>query len=73
MTNAQRALANHVVETFQALLDRDVKNAIGGHNFDALNSLVCDAIGENSDDIIEQLEDILKEIRAGVEKRPLEL
>lgn len=73
MGNDQKAMASHVVERFQDLLDKDAKDAIGEHNFHVLNSLVSDAIGEYSESIIEQLEDVLKQINAEIERRPLEL
>ena len=73
MANEQKALASQVVKTFQALLETDVKNEIGESNFDALDSLICEAIGAHAESIIERLEDVLKQINAELEKRPIEL
>ena len=73
MGKDQKKLAGRVVETFRSQLDSDMNAAIGEHNFDALNSLVREAIAEHTETIIEQLEDVLKQIKADTERRPLEL
>ena len=73
MENDQKDRADRVVETFRSQLDSDINAAIGEHNFDALNSLVREAIAEHTETIIEQLEDVLKQIKADTERRPLEL
>ena len=73
MSNDQKALANHVVETFQALLDRETMDAIGEHNFSALNNLVREAISDHSEASLDRLEDMIKQMRAELDKRPMEL
>ncbi|MDH5354923.1 MAG: hypothetical protein OEY09_10815 [Gammaproteobacteria bacterium] len=73
MDNEQKDIADRVVKTFRSQLDSDINAAIGEHNFDALNSLVREAIAENAESIIDQLGDLLKQIKAETERRPLEL
>lgn len=73
MENDQKDKADRVVETFRSQLDSDMNAAIGEHNFDALNSLVREAIAEHTETIIEQLEDLVEQIKAETERRPLEL
>lgn len=73
MGNEQKDTANHVVEKFQELLDSDMNAAIGEHNFEALNSLVREAIAEHTESLIEKFDDVLKQIKAETERRPLEL
>ncbi len=73
MGKEQKELARHVVDKFQALLDNETKDSIGEHNFEDLNSLICDALSEHSESIIERLENVIKQIRLELERRPLEL
>ncbi len=73
MTNKQKIFADHVVEEFQSLLDSDTSKAIGEQNFEALNSLVREAIAEHTESIMEQFESVLKNARKDLERRPLEL
>ena len=74
MANDPEAIAREVVESFQALLDGEVKNAIGEHSFNALQGMVREAIAEQSEAIFERMEENLKRLKADmVERRPLEL
>jgi len=74
MTSDPKLLASNVVETFQALLDSELREAVGEHHFHALNGLVREAMAEQSEAILEQLEQAVKQIRSDcVERRPLEL
>lgn len=73
MSNQQKILASQVVEKFQSLLNVEIKNSIGEHNFEALNSLVRDAITDHSEASLDRLEDMIKQMRAELDKRPLEL
>jgi len=73
MSNEQEKLANHVVETFKSMLGNELDQLIGENNFEALNSLIRDAIGEFSETTLGRVEDVLKQLRMEVERRPLEL
>lgn len=73
MSNQQKILASQVVEKFKSLLNVEIKNSIGEHNFEALNSLVRDAITDHSEANLNRLEDMIKQMRAELDKRPLEL
>ena len=69
-----KSLAGEVVESFQSLLDSETREAVGEHNFHALHGMVREAIAEQSEVILDQLEQTLKQIRSErVERRPLEL
>ena len=46
MSNDPQALANEVVESFKELLDNDLRQAIGEHQFQALNGMVVEAIAK---------------------------
>ncbi len=74
MASDPKLLAGEVVESFKSLLDTEVRDAIGEHQFHALEGMVRDAIAEHSDAIVDRLEQDLKTIRSEmVERRPLEL
>jgi len=74
MSVESRALAGKVVDSFQALLDSDAREAVGDSNFHALQGMVREALAEQSEAIIERLEQNLKQVKAEmVERLPLEL
>ena len=74
MTSNPKRLALDVTESFKSLLDREVQDAIGENQFQALQGMVREAIAEHSDAIVGRLEQELKQIRSEmVERRPLEL
>ena len=74
MSSNPKALASGVVEAFQALLDSNVREAIGENHFLALHGMIREAIAEQSEAMLEQLELNLRQIRSEmVERRPLEL
>ena len=74
MTSDPKRLALDVTESFKSLLDREVQDAIGENQFQALQGMVREAIAEHSDAIVGRLKQELKQIRSEmVERRPLEL
>jgi len=74
MASDPKLLANEVIESFKSLLDNELRDAIGEHQFHALRGMVREAIAEHSDAIVNRLEQELKTIRSEmVERRPLEL
>lgn len=74
MSGDPKALASDVIDAFQALLDIDVQEAIGENHFRALHGMIREAIAENSETLLEQLELKLSQIRSEmVERRSLEL
>ena len=73
MVREQEELANHVIESFQALLACDVRESIGEQHFDALKAIVIEALAEHSGIILERIEAVIKQLRTEVEKRPIEL
>ena len=73
MTNENQAIANQAVEAFQALLDDDARNAIGDKNFAALNKIVCEALSEHSEIILEHFDTVIKQLRSEVERPSMEL
>lgn len=74
MSSDPKALASNVIDSFQALLDIDVQEAIGENHFHALHGMIREAIAENSETLLEQLELKLSQIRSEmVERRSLEL
>ena len=74
MSSDPTALANGVVDAFQALLDSNVREEIGENHFHALHGMVREAIAEHSEVMLERLESNLSQIRSEmVERRSLEL
>ena len=74
MSSNSKTLASGVINAFQALLDSDVCDAIDENHFHALHELVSEAITEQSESILERLEQDLLQIKTElVERRPLEL
>ncbi|MCP4283583.1 MAG: hypothetical protein GY792_03900 [Gammaproteobacteria bacterium] len=74
MASDPKLLASEVIESFKSLLDNETRNAVGEHQFHALQGMVREAIAEHSDAIVDRLEQELKTIRSEmVERRPLEL
>ncbi len=74
MSVESRALADKVVDSFQALLDSNTRAAVGDGNFHALQGMVREALAEQSEAILERLEQNLKQVKAEmVERLPLEL
>ncbi len=74
MSVESRELADKVVDSFQSLLNGDARAAVGDGNFHALQGMVREALAEQSDAIIERLEQDLKQVKAEmVERLPLEL
>ncbi len=74
MASDPKLLASEVIESFKSLLDSEVRDAVGEHQFHALQGMVREAIAEHSDAIVDRLEQELKTIRSEmVERRPLEL
>jgi hypothetical protein len=74
MSVESRALADKVVSSFQELLDSNAREAVGDSNFHALQGMVREALAEQSEAILERLEQNLKQVKAEmVERLPLEL
>ena len=74
MTSDPKRIAREVTESFKSLLDSELQDAVGEHQFQALQGMIREAIAEHSDAIVERLEQDLKQIRTDmVERRPLEL
>ena len=73
MSRAQEEIANQVVQSFQALLDRDVRESIGEQHFEALKSIVNEALAAHSETILDRGEAITRQLRTEIEKHPIEL
>ncbi len=74
MTSDPKILASEVIESFKSLLDIEVREAVGEHQFHALEGMLRGAIAEHSEAIVDRLEQDLKTIRSEmVERRSLEL
>jgi hypothetical protein len=74
MSSNPKALASGVVDAFQALLDSNVREAIGENHFHELHGMIREAIAEQSEAMLERLELNMSQIRSEmVERRPLEL
>lgn len=73
MSNEHEALADQVVETFQSLLDTDIRDAIGNENFTALNEMVREALSEHTAIILGRFDEVIKNLRAEIEKPEIEL
>ena len=73
MSRKQEEITNHVVQSFQALLDSDVCESIGDQHFEALKGIVSEALAEHSETILEPVEAIIKQLRTEIEKQPIEL
>ena len=74
MTSDPKRIAREVTESFKSLLDSELHETVGEHQFQALQGMIREAIAEHSEAIVERLEQDLKQIRTEmVERRPLEL
>ena len=74
MSDDPKSRANDVVESFRAKLDNELCDAIGEHHFNALRGMVREALAEQSEAIIERLQQDLKKLRSEmVERRALEI
>jgi hypothetical protein len=74
MSGETEALADEVLSSFQALLDEDAKAAIGEHHFHSLHGMIREAIAEQSEAILDRLEQNLRQLKSEmVERNPLEL
>jgi len=74
MTSDPKRLASEVIESFKSLLDTEARDAVGEHQFHALEGILREAIAEHSEAIVDRLEQDLKTIRSEmVARRPLEL
>lgn len=73
MSREQEEIANHVVQSFQALLDSEVRESIGDQHFEALKGIVCEAFAEHTETILNRVEDITRQLRTEIEKQSIEL
>lgn len=74
MASDPKILASEVIASFKSLLDNETRDAVGEHQFHALQGMLREAIAEHSEALVDRLEQDLKTIRAEmVERRPLEL
>jgi hypothetical protein len=74
MGSDAQELASEVVESFKGLLNGDVREAVGEYHFQALQGMVGQAIAQQSEMILERLEQNLQQLKSEVvERNPLEL
>ena len=73
MNHEHETLADQVVDTFQTLLDNDVRDAIGDKNFAALNEMIREALSDHTAIILDRFEEVIKKLRAEIEKPEIEL
>jgi transposase len=73
MSNRHHALADKVVAAFRDRLEAAEQGRIGEARFRELHEIVCEALSEELDATTERIAALLKELRAEVEKRELEL
>jgi len=74
MSVESKALADKVVSSFQDLLDSNAREAVGDSNFHALHVMIREAIAEQSEALLDRLQQNLKQIESEmVERTPLEL
>ena len=74
MSNEPGSRADDVVESFQQLLGEDVCAAVGEQHFHALREMVREALTEQSEAIIDRLQQELKILRSEmVERRAMEI
>lgn len=74
MSIESKALADRVVSSFQDLLDSHAREAVGDSNFHALQVMIREAIAEQSEALLDRLQQNLKQIESEItERTPLEL
>ncbi len=74
MNADSKALADKVVDSFQDLLDRDTRAAVGESNLNALRDMICEVITERTKTIFDRFEHDLRQLEAElVERVPREL
>jgi len=74
MSIESKALADRVVSSFQDLLDGHAREAVGDSNFHALQVMIREAIAQQSEALLDRLQQNLKQIESEItERTPLEL
>ena len=68
-----QTIANHVVDTFQSLLDSKQENLVGDNKFDVLRVMIREVLSEHTDIILGRFEEVIKQLKSEVEKSELEL
>ena len=73
MSNENETIANQAVEAFKALLDEKAIDVVGEKNFITLNKIICEALSEHSEIILERFNGVIKQLRSEIERPSLEL
>ncbi|QBQ54142.1 hypothetical protein [Nitrosococcus wardiae] len=73
MANRHQEVAEKVVEAFKELLSEQAREQISDRQFDELALIVREALSEELENAVEIAEDMVKRLRAQVERPELEL
>ena len=73
MSIQHEAIADQVVMSFRDLLDDDTRGSIGDKHFEALKSMVCEALCEHSQIILSRFDEVIKELKSEIDRPSLEL
>ncbi len=73
MNNSTQSLADQVVDKFRSMLDDAARTAVGNEHFNALRDMVREALSEHSEMILAQLDGVIRQLRAEIDRPDLEL
>ncbi|ADE13550.1 hypothetical protein Nhal_0355 [Nitrosococcus halophilus Nc 4] len=73
MTNRHQEIAEKAVEAFKELLSEQARQQISDRQFDELALIIREALSEELENAVEIAEDMVKRLRAQVERPELEL
>ncbi|MES9870709.1 MAG: hypothetical protein ABW153_05390 [Sedimenticola sp.] len=73
MTNSLTQHSKDVVDHFKTVIGPEVSHQISDSQFEELELMVRSAIAEELEQVTEEFDDTVKEIRRQIEKRELEL
>jgi hypothetical protein len=71
MTNQHQDRAVKVVEAFRGLLDENINQQIADAKFDTLTLMITEAISEELGVAADMMEDVVKKVRAEINKPEL--
>lgn len=73
MTSTPRELAERVIAAFKENLRPEIRDRISESEYQSLGLMVREAISDSMSDVLEHFEEMLKTVRAGIERPPIDL
>lgn len=73
MTSTPQELAERVIAAFKENLRPEIRDRISESEYQSLGLMVREAISDSMADVLEHFEEMLKTVRAGIERPPIDL